>query len=255
MSERQRVLAHPAYLLHRRAFRDTSQILELFTREHGRLAVVARGVRGARSRYRGVLEPFRPLLVSWSIRSELGTLTGAEPAGPAQGLDGQRVMAGFYLNELVMKLTHRHDPQAELFAEYATALATLATPAPGERIETALRRFELRMLGLLGYGLNLERDIVSGERIAAGGRYEFRAEAGPVAVGAGAAGASTFSGAELLALAAERLQSENELRIARAVLRVALDACLDGRELASRRVMRAISRRPGLPSGRRSDGR
>lgn len=150
----QRVEHASAFVLHRRAWQDNGAIFELFTATHGRLSVFARGVRGANARLAGVLQPFVPLLVSWAGRGEAPRLTGAEPdravavAGP---LSPERLMSGWYCSELVLALTARHDPQPELFACYREALAGLRTATLQEAV---LRRFEKRLLDLLGYGFD-----------------------------------------------------------------------------------------------------
>jgi DNA repair protein RecO (recombination protein O) len=143
-----------AFMLHQQPWRDSGRIFELLTREHGRLSVFAQGVRGPHARLAGVLQPFVPLLVSWAGRGDAPRLTGAEfavdqvvlaPLPPA------RLMSAFYLSELVMMLTVRHDPQPDLFEHYATALAGLRLAAGQER---ELRLFEKRLLDVLGYGIH-----------------------------------------------------------------------------------------------------
>jgi DNA repair protein RecO (recombination protein O) len=148
----------PAFVLHRREWQDNGAIFELFTAGHGRLSVFARGVRGASARLAGVLQPFVPLLVSWAGRGEAPRLTGAEPdhaATVAEALAPARLMSAWYCTELVLSLTARHDPQPALFACYAGALAGLRRDASQER---TLRLFEMKLLELLGYGLD-ELDV------------------------------------------------------------------------------------------------
>lgn len=148
-----RVDQQPAYLLHARAYRETSLLLEAYTRDHGRVGLVARGVRRERSRWpRGLLQPLQPLLLDWVARGELGSLTGAEAASAPLQLAGARLPAAMYLNELVLRLSARADAQPRAFAHYATCLARLQGEAdPG----WSLRRFERDFLGELGYGLAL----------------------------------------------------------------------------------------------------
>jgi DNA repair protein RecO (recombination protein O) len=148
----QKVEHAPAYLLHQRPWGDSGRIFELFSREHGRLSVFAHGVRGAHAKLAGVLQPFVPLLVSWAGRGEAPRLTGAEldPHSPREAMPHRRLMPAWYLSELVMSLTVRHDPQPELFDRYAEALAGLRAAAAHER---SLRLFEKRLLDLLGYGI------------------------------------------------------------------------------------------------------
>lgn len=143
----------PAFVLHQRDWGDSGRIFELFTAAHGRLSVFARGVRGVNARLAGVLQPFVPLLVCWSGRGESPRLTGAE-IDPAtvlhEPLPAAHLMSAWYLSELVMTLTARHDPQPELHAHYATALAGLRQSPDQQRV---LRLFEKRLLDVLGYGV------------------------------------------------------------------------------------------------------
>src|SRR5262245_23753966 len=124
-----RISLAPAFLLHHQPWRDSSRILELFTREHGRVTLFARGVRRPASGLKAVLQPFQRLLVSWTGRGEAGTFTGAEIDGDLTPLPAARLMSGFYLNELLLKLLARHDSHAALFDDYATTLAGLCTQA------------------------------------------------------------------------------------------------------------------------------
>ena len=102
MSGHRRVDQQPAYILHYRPFKDSSQILDIFSRDHGKLALVARGSRGARSRLKGILRPFMPLSASWVLKSDLGTLTGAEVRGAPLSLTGDALLSGYYVNELLI---------------------------------------------------------------------------------------------------------------------------------------------------------
>src|SRR5690606_26291881 len=138
MNQRRRAELEPAYVLHQFDYRDSSRIVEFLVRDHGRIAAVARGVRRAGNRQRGLLQSFQPLLLSWSGR-ELATVTGLEPGGARVALAGDALLAGFYLNELCLRLIATHDPHPEVFARYAAALAELAAG----RVAPALRRFEL----------------------------------------------------------------------------------------------------------------
>ena len=231
-----RVWLAPAYLLHQYAYRDTSRILEVFTREHGRLTLFARGVNGAKSGLRGVLRPFQRLLVSWTGRSEACQLSGAEIDGTLTNLAGERLMSGFYLNELLLKLTERCDPHPEIFDAYARCIGALAG---GEAEEAALRRFEKRLLDNLGYGLELAR-TADGKPVSIESYYRFAVERGPQPCVAEAPGA--VYGRSLADLDAETFEDARSLRDAKRVLRTALDACLDGRALKSREVMLAMRR-------------
>ena len=183
----------PAWLLHHRPFRDSSQILDVLSRDHGFLSLVARGVRGRKSKLQGMLRPFMPLQLSWVIRTDLGTLTGAEMHGAPIGLGGEALLAGFYINELILKLVHRHDPQPEIFAAYATTVESLAACTD---VSIPLRRFEIVLLRILGYALNLDHDTTTQQPLEPDRMYEYRVEQGPVAV-ADREGKMIYSGAAL----------------------------------------------------------
>ena len=154
----QRVLHTPAFLLHQRPWGDSGRIFELFSRSHGRLSVFAHGVRGANAKLAGVLQPFRPLLVSWAGRGESPRLTGAEidtAAMARSAIPQARLMSAWYLSELVMSLTARHDPQPDLYDHYGSAIEDLRA-APN--LSGTLRLFEKRLLDVLGYGITALHD-------------------------------------------------------------------------------------------------
>ncbi len=235
-----RIILTPAYILHHRPYRDTSRILEVIAREHGRLTVFARGVRGPKARLASILQPFQLLLLSWSGRGEAAQLTGAESADHSPPPPAVSLMASFYLNELLMKLTTRHDPQPSVFDDYHAALESLRLGPP---LEPPLRVFEKRLLDALGYGLDLAVEAQEGKPIEPNGYYHFRPAQGLFPTVAEASGA--VSGRSVLNLAEERLQSERELEDSRRLLQAALAHCLEGRELTTRTVARAVVRRGG----------
>ena len=226
----------PAYVLHHRAYRDTSQILELFTRDYGRVTVFARGSRGGRKggSLNSTLQPFNRLLVSWTGKGEAGQLTGAEFDGAVFSLPSDRLVSGFYLNELLLKLFAKHDSHPEVFQLYCETIDQLKhTPDA----LSPLRRFEKRLLDFLGYGLALERDAMTGEAVRPEASYHYRIEQGALRVQGVAEGTLMFMGATLLAIAQEDFSDPRINAEARRLLRAALDRVLDGRELKSRQVM------------------
>jgi DNA repair protein RecO (recombination protein O) len=233
-----RVDLTPGYVLHHHPWRDTSRILEVFTREHGRLTLFARGVRGAAAKLGAVLQPFQQLLLSFSGRGEAPQLTGAERAGQGSPLPPGSVLAAFYLNELLLRLTTRHDPQPDLFDHYHLTLERLRS---GAALEPCLRIFEKRLLELLGYGLDLAAEASSGRPLAPDRYYDFRPGLGLVP--AGAVSAQALSGQSLLSLAGETLSGARELEDARRLLQAALGACLEGRPLSTRAVAKSMKRR------------
>src|SRR5262245_996871 len=236
MQPRERITLEPAFVLHHREYRDTSRILDVFSARHGRLTLFARGARGPKSRLASMLMPFRPLLVSWTGRGDAAQLTAAELQGESPPIPSRQVMSAFYLNELIINLTTRHDPQPQLFDDYAAALSQLrksGSPGSDAAPEPVLRVFEKRLLSVLGYGLEFP--------VEAGMYYRFRVGEGLCEVREDAPGA--YSGRCLLALQDENLADVESLDVARRVLRQALDHCLEGRELRTRTVARSMMRR------------
>jgi DNA repair protein RecO (recombination protein O) len=228
-----RVEQQAAYILHHRPFRDTSQILDVLSREHGKLALVARGSRGAKSRLRGLLRPFMPLSISWVQRSDLGTLTGAELHGSPLRLTGDALLSGYYVNELLLHFLHRHDPQPEIFDTYVRAITALAAT---DQIAPCLRQFEIELLQHLGYALNLEHEADSQAALRSDANYEYHFERGAVQV-ARSDGRLVFSGAILAAIAEQQFSNADVLRAANRLLREVIGFHLGGKELKSRKVL------------------
>ena len=237
MKSARRVWLAPAYVLHQYAYQDSGRIVEAITRDHGRLSLFARGTNGPKSTLRGVLRPFQRLLVSWTGRTEACQLVSAEIDGNLTNLGNERLMSGFYLNELLLKLTERCDPHPEVFDSYAACVAALCA---GESEESSLRRFEKRLLDDLGYGLELSRTL-EGQPVEPDRYYRYAPQRGPQPCVADEPGA--VYGRSLVDLAAETYDNVRTLRDAKRVLRIALDACLEGRTLKSREVVRAMHRR------------
>jgi len=233
-----RVQLTPGYILHHRPYRDTSRILEVISREHGRISVFARGVRGPKAKLASILQPFQMLLLSWTGRGEAAQLTGAESAQAAPPLPPSCLMAAFYLNELLLKLTTRHDPLPVLFDTYH---ATLESLRHGSALEPELRVFEKRLLEALGYGLDLGSEAQTGKRIEPHEYYHFRPEQGLVATMAEASGA--LAGHSVIGLANEHFADARELEDSKRLLQAALAQCLEGRPLATRGVAKAVARR------------
>jgi DNA repair protein RecO (recombination protein O) len=230
-----RVSLEPAFLLHHYPWRETSRILELITRAHGRVSVFSRASRRASSSLASALQPFSEILVSWSGRGEAGQLTGAERVRPPAQLVGDRLMSGFYANELLLKLLQRNDPHPALFDAYAILLGHLVDPQADPT--RALRLFEKTLLDELGWGLSLERDARTGGALDPQRSYRYRIDGGPEALDGVADGTLIFCGASLLSLAREELADSLSLADARRLLRAALDQCLDGRPLRTREVL------------------
>ena len=237
MSEREEVLLERAFVLHHRPFRNTSQLLDCITERHGRVGLVARGSRRPRAGRRALLQPFQELKVSWVRRGELGTLTHVEAGSAGRQLRGDRLLAGYYVSELVLRLLARGDANREAFSCYSACLHALAD---GAGIARTLRLFELDMLHALGYGLGLDRDVDSGEPLETDASYAFEAESGFRRAAAPADGRERFRGRDLIALREKALDDAESLRAARALLDRALQTYLGERPLRSRGVFKDI---------------
>jgi DNA repair protein RecO (recombination protein O) len=240
MSEREQVLLETGFVLHHRAVRNSSQLLECLTENHGRVGLVARGTRGARraaSPQRAFLQPFVPLKLSWLRRGELGRLTHVETTGAAYALGAERLYAAYYSNELLLRLLARGDPNAEVFSCYSRCLIELGG---GANVARSLRFFELELLRALGYGIELESDVSTGEPLAAERLYRFEPELGVVAAGAPRGDEPTYEGRVLISLRERNLNDDDSLRAAQQLLGTVLKSHLGDRPLKSRAVLRDI---------------
>jgi DNA repair protein RecO (recombination protein O) len=167
----------PVYVLHTYPYKETSLVVELFTRDFGRVSAVAKGARRPRSAMRGMLQSFQPLLGAWSGKLELKTLHSLEWYSGLLMLQGEALMCGFYLNELLLRLLPREDAHEALFDEYTQTLKLLSL-APDDSANI-LRRFELRLLQALGYAVPLTQNIRD-EAVTAEAHYYYVPEVGPV---------------------------------------------------------------------------
>jgi DNA repair protein RecO (recombination protein O) len=237
MAEREQVLLERAYVLHQRPYRDSSQLLECMTATRGRVGLVARGSRTSATRQRALLQPFVPLKLSWVRRGELGRLTHVEADGPSLALAGQRLLAAYYANELLLRLLARGDPNGEVFSCYSRCLAQLGE-APS--VARTLRVFELDLLRALGYGLELDGDAATGEPLREELRYVYELEQGLRRGEPKDAGAELYSGRDLIALRDRTLDDDASLRTAQRLLGRALREHLGERPLQSRLVLQDI---------------
>ena len=237
-----RIAQEPAFVLHHHNYGETSLLLEVFTRVHGRLGLLAKGARRARSPLRAALIPFQPLVVSFSGRGELPTLSSAEPLAPAPALGGDLLFCGLYLNELLLRLLHRHDPHEHLFDSYAQTLGQLAG---NTQIEAVLRIFEKRLLEEIGYGLVLDHDVEQGAPVRPEAIYRYQPERGAVPDAADRDGVR-ISGRSLLALATEDLGEAQALHDAKSLLRTLLARHLGDRPLLTRNLFRPKRRTNAL---------
>jgi DNA repair protein RecO (recombination protein O) len=237
MSVRARQENQHGYVLHTYPYRETSLVVETFTRSHGRVAMIARGAKRPHSALRGNVMAFRPLGLSWSGRGELRLLLRAEWQGGQQQLQGRALLCGFYLNELLLKLLPREDAHEKLFLDYQTALARLAAePEP----DAVLRRFEKALLRELGYALALDRDSANGTQIDPDKTYAYDPERGPVAVNGVAHPGLALSGRTLLDIVHDDYSNPLTLQQAKALMRLLISHRLEQKPLNSRRIFEEL---------------
>ena len=228
-----RVDGQVAYVLHTHPFRETSLIVEAFTRDHGRIALVARGARRPRSAMRGLLMAFQPVELGWFGQGEMRTLAKVEWVGGQPLLQAQALLLGYYLKELLLKLLPREDAHPALFQAYAEAVHALAI---GEPSQVSLRRFEKTLLKELGYGPTLDREANHGRPVEPQKHYAYVLERGPVLLGAEAGEAESFSGRALLAIAQDDFSEAETLAQCKQLMRMLIHHYLGGQRLSSRRV-------------------
>lgn len=231
-TQRNRIEGQPAFILHSYPFRETSLVLDAFSRGHGRLAIVARGARRPRSALRGVLMSFQPLELSWFGKGEVRTLHRAEPVGGQPLLTGTALLCGFYLNELLLNLMAREDSHEQLFDYYQETLQRLVRE---EDYAGTLRGFEKRMLQELGYALPLDREADSGAPIDPSRRYWYLAERGAVRE---AQEGLPVLGRTLLDMAAGDYRDPISARESKQLMRMLLNHHLAGRTLHTRELIK-----------------
>lgn len=231
---RNRIEDQPCFLLHSYPWRETSLIVEMFSRDHGRLPMVAKGARRPTSSLRGVLMGFQPLEVSWIGRGEVKTLTQAVWQGGQALLGGVGLLCGYYLNELILRLLAREDPHPALFDAYARTLGLLAA---GHAYSPLLRTFEMTLLREAGYAPTLDHDADTGEAIAPDADYQLIADRGAVKVNGRDADVQTVPGRILLSMASGDFSGPDTLAHAKVLMRRLIQYHLGGQQLESRRIL------------------
>jgi len=238
-ADRNRRQDEPAFVLHSYPFRETSLIIDVFSRSHGRLAIVARGARRPKSGLRGVLMNFQPLLLSWFGKGEVRTLHGAEWQGGQPYLQGTALMCGFYLNELLLNLLARDDPHEQLFEYYRSTLYRLAHETDHA---ATLRRFEKHLLQELGYALVLDREAVSGKPIQAELCYRYAVERGALPDDGDDRTGLPVLGKTLLGMAADEYADPTTAQQSKQLMRVLLNHHLGGKILRTRELIKDMQK-------------
>ena len=201
--------------------------------------VLAKGARRQKSGMRGVLMPFKPLLLSWSGKGQLPILIAAESQGFVGDLVGRQLHAGYYINELILKLLHRFDEHKDLYDAYDKTVRSMIT---NKDVNVQLRLFEKKLLQEIGFGIILDHDVESGKTIEETSSYRYLPQFGPVVAGDTNQAGLQISGKTLIAFKNEHLLSVESERQARLLTRNLIDQQLGGKELRSRRIMRQILR-------------
>lgn len=241
---RGRIDAQPAYVLHTRPYRETSLLVEAFSRDFGRIALLARGARRPHSTLRGLIMAFQPLELSWSGKGEVLTLMKAEWQGGQPLLAGLPLFCGYYINELLMRLLPREDAHPRLFEHYAQMLLRLGYSAKEQVAEAELRSFECALLAELGYGLTLDRDC-QGQPVIVDACYRYEIERGPVLLTGDVdanAGPFALAGQSLLDMAHDDYSHPLTRSEAKQLIRRLLAHYLEGVELNSRMLFGAWGR-------------
>ena len=228
-----------AFVLHSYPFRETSLIIDVFSRSHGRLPIVARGARRPKSNLRGLLMNFQPLLLSWFGKGEVRTLHNAQWQGGQPYLQGTALMCGFYLNELMINLLARDDAHEQLFDYYR---ATLYRLAHEQDHAATLRCFEKHLLQELGYALVLEREADSGVAIDAQREYRYALDHGPVPDNGNVRSGLPVSGKTLLDMAADDYADPVTAQQSKQLMRVLLNHHLGGKALHTRELIKELQK-------------
>lgn len=228
-----------AFVLHSHPYRETSLLLDVYSREHGRLAIVARGARRPGSALRGVLMSFQPLRLSWFGRGEVRTLHAAEWQGGQPYLQGTALMCGFYLNELLINLLARDDAHEQLFDYYRATLYRLAHEADHA---ATLRCFEKHLLQELGYALELARQADSGLPVVSEASYRYAVERGAIPDADDAGGGLQVQGKTLLAMAADDYTDPIVAQQSKQLMRMLLGHYLGGKILHTRELIKDLQK-------------
>jgi len=228
----------PCFILHSRSYLESSLILDIFSREYGRLHLIAKGAKRKKSAFSGHLQPYQRLLMAWRGKSELMTLIDVEADIEAYELSDGRTIAGFYVNELLVRLLHQHESHPELFDFYNKAISDLSI---AKNIDAVLRIFEKGLLKSLGYELMLDHDVNDGQSIEADKIYYYLIDSGPMKDTPRTGNYIKITGNSLLALGKGSFENKSELEESKRLMRFVLQSHLGTKPLASRALYKAYT--------------
>lgn len=227
---------HRGFVLHRREYSETSLLVDFFTEDHGRITLLAKGARRPRSPLKAVLQPFTPLLLRWTGKGELKTLTKAESASLALPMNTYALYSGFYVNEILCRILENHTAYPELFQHYFSCMVKLASQS--DQLEQTLRTFEFQLLQAVGYGLNFTHCAATGEPVDPKMTYQFYENEGFIA--SLLQNNQTFLGRDLLAFAELDFREKETQQAAKRFTRIALKRFLGNTPLKSRELFQSI---------------
>ncbi|QGM80561.1 DNA repair protein RecO [Otariodibacter oris] len=224
------------FVLHRKNYSETSLLVDFFTENDGRITLLAKGARRPRSPLKAVLQPFTPLLLRWTGKGELKTLTKAEPVSLALPLNTISLYSGFYVNEVLSRVLEHNTAYPDLFQDYLQCITHLAVKA--ENIEPILRTFEFKILQALGYAVNFTHCAATGENVSPTMTYQFYQNEGFIA--SLLQNNQTFLGKDLLAFSCLDFSEKSTQQAAKRFTRMALKPYLGSAPLKSRELFQAI---------------
>ena len=223
-----------SYILHHRPYMNTSAIIDFITLNHGLLSVVAKGVRRKGSKKKGTLLPFNELKISYNKKTDLGVLTNIESLAPHSFLKKKSLMAGYYINELTIRLATRNDSNIELYNAYSFAINNLSNNVDPAKY---VRIFEFKLLKSIGYGIDLTKEIATRKPVESNRYYKFEPENGLIATNKSSEDKNIFLGKNLISMANKDLNDSSVLRSAKRLLSIALSHQLGGRSLKTTYVL------------------
>lgn len=224
-----------AFVLHRREYSESSLLVDFFTEHYGRITLLAKGARRARSPLKAVLQPFTPLLLRWSGKGDLKTLTKAEPAALTLPMETIALYSGFYINEVLARVLENQTAYPELFQHYLHCMTALATQ---DQVEPILRTFEFHTLKALGYGVDFTHCAATGLPVDPNMSYQFRENEGFIA--SLLQNNHSFLGRDLLAFSQLDFSEKATQQAAKRFTRIALKPYLGSQPLKSRELFQAI---------------
>ena len=240
MTSNQIIENEPAYLIHQRPFSESSQIVNLFSRHYGRVDVIAKGSKRPKSKFKSFLQPFMPILASWSGRSQLKTLRSIDLNIKQKiTLPNKQLMSAFYLNELILSLLTTNDPYQELFDCYALTIDKLSDI---DSSESVLRTFEINLLSQIGYAINFQTEAMSSVYIDDKQVYRFVVEEGFIRSNSTTLNRSLVKGSIIKAIERGDYSSSEVLKVAKRITRQSIKYHLSGKELNTRKVFRSINK-------------